>query len=196
MTSAWTAHTGPKNRRTHFELLGSRKTCTTACFVWGVKRCAHTSSPVTVDSSHSFLSVRHLGTQGAHTLRYPSSSWTVFASVLTDTSNATDGSRIANRQFSKTRSSIRATSKTRLWCVWPTACPVDHFRTLCTTFQYNALSLCHHSTPQSGEQVSTIKSYSHYEILRGAKFPVLLSLHINLSPEQTLPLMQSVACYP
>ena len=81
-------------------------------------------------------------------------------------------------------------------CVRPTACPVDHFRMLCTTFQYNALSLCHYSTPQSGEQVSPIKSYSHYEILREAKFPVLLSLYINLSCEQTLPLTPSVACYP
>ena len=96
--------------QTHFELLGSRKSCTTACFVWGAKRYAHTSSPVTVDSSHSFPSVRHLATQSAHTLRYPSFSWTVFASVLINTSTARDGSRIANRQFSKISSSIHATS--------------------------------------------------------------------------------------
>jgi hypothetical protein len=79
MTSAWTAPTASQNRERHFELLGSRKSCTIACFVRGVKPCAHTSSPVTVDSSNSFPSVRHLGTQGAHTTRHPNSSWTVFA---------------------------------------------------------------------------------------------------------------------
>jgi hypothetical protein len=69
----------PEQRERDFELLGSRKSCTTACFVCGVKRYAYTSSPITVDSSNSFPSVRHLGTQGAHITRYPNSSWTVFA---------------------------------------------------------------------------------------------------------------------
>jgi hypothetical protein len=130
----------------------------------------------------------------AHTPRYPSSSWTVFA-------KNSERQLQCHRQISNCESSVFQNQflnscyvDTRHWCVTPTACPVDHFRTLCTTFQYNALSLRHHSTQPSGEQVSPIKSYSHYEILRGAKFPVL-SLRINLSPEQTLTLTSSFTCY-
>jgi len=65
-----------------------------------------------------------------------------------------------------------------------------------TTFEHTASSfgtpLCHWASPyifinlrwiSMGENIWDVDNESHYERLRGANFPVSLSLHINLSHE-------------
>ena len=188
MNSVQTARTASKKTytvETHFELVGSRKSSTTACSVWGVKTCAHTSSPVTVDSSN-FISFLHTSWYPGLTLRGIPVLRGQFFAQSSDRHLQCRGyiSSVFQNQFLHS-----CCVNTRPRCATPTACPFDHFRTVCNTFLHNALSLCHHSTPSSRKHVS------YYEILRGTMFP-MLQLHINLSHEQTLTLTPSVACYP
>jgi hypothetical protein len=87
----------------------------------------------------------------------------------------------------------------------PHGCSFNHCWTLYAIFCYAALSLCHHHMPRVSwqwislqETCFTHKIKTHYRLFRGARFPVLFPLYINLSMNNIW-LTDScigIACYP
>ena len=122
-------------------------------------------------SKYQFLwtSITDHGSHHAHTLLYPSCTWTVLDTVFTSHSTAVDKSQIVSCWFSKTSSTTCAVF-TCSWKVQSSWWMPTHFRTVCTVSLNDPVSVHHHQTPElTGSDFQGWK-YSAYITCHTTKF--------------------------